>query len=103
MPGRLARRPDRGLVGGPAEGRADLHLLRKTTLQYARAGEDVNRAVAADARLGESVMMTSNVKETDEQSRQASSRTFARVLASRPSWPDAAATRSLGTTTPRGG
>jgi integrase len=65
-------------------GHAHIHVLRKTTLQYARIGEDVNRQVAADARVGESVMMTSYVKETDEQLRQASNRTFARILASLP-------------------
>jgi integrase len=65
-------------------GHAHTHVLRKTTLQYARAGEDVNRQVATDARVGESVMMTSYVKETDEQQRQASNRTFARILASLP-------------------
>jgi hypothetical protein len=41
--------------------------------------------VAIDARLSESVLMTSYVKETDEQLRQASNRTFARILASLPS------------------
>ena len=39
---------------------------------------------AIDARVGESVLMTSYVKETDEQLRQASNRTFARLLASLP-------------------
>jgi len=66
------------------KGHAYTHVLRKTTLQYARVGEDVNRQVAADARVGESVMMTSYVKETDELLRQASNRTFARLLASLP-------------------
>lgn len=61
------------------DGAAYLHMFRKTSLQYARAGEDANRRVAADARLGERVMMTSYVKETDEEMRQKSNRTFERI------------------------
>ena len=57
-------------------------IFRKTTLQYARIGEDANRAVAQDARVGENVMMTSYVKETDEEMRQWSNRTFHRIRAS---------------------
>ena len=49
-------------------------------MQYARAGEDANKRVAADARLGERVMMTSYVKPTDEQMRQKSNRTFERIV-----------------------
>src|SRR5262249_40280123 len=55
-----------------AKGRASTHVFRKTSLQYARAGEDVNRQVAGDAKLGEAVMMTHYVQETDVQMRQAS-------------------------------
>jgi len=65
-------------------GHAYPHVFRKTSLQYARSGEDVNRQVAKDARVSESVMMTNYVKETDEQLRQASNRTFNRLLASLP-------------------
>ena len=65
-------------------GRATIHVFRKTALQYARVGEDVNRQVAADARLSESVMMTNYVRENDEQLRQKSNRTFHRLLASLP-------------------
>jgi integrase len=61
-----------------------LHLFRKTTLQHARRGEDVNRSVARDARLGEQVMLTSYVKETDEERRAGSNRTFARIVAGLP-------------------
>jgi integrase len=68
-----------------ARGHATTHVFRKTSLQYARAGEDVNRQVAADAKLGEAVMMTHYVQETDVQMRQASNRTFHRILASLPS------------------
>src|SRR5262249_54481181 len=64
------------------KGRATPHIFRKTSLQYARKGEDVNRQVAADAKVSESVLMTSYVKETDEEMRQASNRTFHRILAS---------------------
>jgi hypothetical protein len=53
-------------------------------LQYVRSGEDINRQLANDARVSESVMMTSYVKETDEQLRQASNRTYARIVASLP-------------------
>jgi integrase len=66
------------------KGHAYPHVFRKTGLQYARSGEDINRQVAADARVSESVMMTNYVKETDEQLRQASNRTFARLVASLP-------------------
>ena len=47
-------------------------------------GEDANRLVAQDARVGEGVMMTSYVKETDEEMRQKSNRTFHRIRASLP-------------------
>ena len=60
-------------------GQACVHVFRKTTLQYARSGEDVNRRVAEDARLGEGVLMTSYVKETDEQMREKSNRMFRRI------------------------
>ncbi|OAI41509.1 hypothetical protein AYO40_00300 [Planctomycetaceae bacterium SCGC AG-212-D15] len=65
-----------------AKGRAFVHVFRKTTLQHARRGEDINRQVAADARVGESVLMTNYVKETDEEMRQRSNRTFNRIMAS---------------------
>jgi hypothetical protein len=64
------------------KGRATLHVFRKTSLQYARNGEDVNRLVAADARLSEGVMMTNYVKETDEQMRAKSNRMYHRIFAS---------------------
>jgi hypothetical protein len=51
-------------------------------LQYARVGEDVNRQVAGDARLSESVMMVNYVRETDEEMRQRSNRTYRRTVAS---------------------
>lgn len=55
-------------------GKATTHVFRKTSLQYARAGEDVNRQVAADAKLGEAVMMTHYVQASDDQMRHASNR-----------------------------
>ncbi|MGB7286079.1 MAG: hypothetical protein WBC71_04025, partial [Salaquimonas sp.] len=37
-------------------GSANVHDFRKTTLQYARSGEDVNRQVAADAHVSAEVI-----------------------------------------------
>ena len=65
-----------------SRGAAYIHVFRKTTLQYALRGEGMISQVAADARLGAGVMMTSYVKETDEEMRHRSNRTFARILAS---------------------
>ena len=66
------------------KGPAYLHILRKTSLQYARGGEDLNRQVSSDARLGEGVMMTSYGEETDDEMRAKSNRTFRRIAASLP-------------------
>ncbi len=63
-------------------GNAYTHIFRKTTLQYARQGEDINRQVAQDASVTTSVMMTSYVTERDEEFRQRSNRFFARIAAS---------------------
>ena len=60
-------------------GHAHVHVLRKTTMQYALEGENTNREVAADLRVGEAVMNESYVKETDEALRQKSNRTFYRL------------------------
>ena len=68
-----------------AKGHAYVHVFRKTTLQHARRGEDINRQVAADACVSESVMMTNYVQENDEEMRQRSNRTYRRILASLPS------------------
>lgn len=65
-------------------GSACIHVFRKTTLQYARAGEDVNKQVAADARLGERVMMTNYVREEDPELREKSNRTYHRIASSLP-------------------
>jgi integrase len=64
------------------KGRATTHVFRKTSLQYARSGEDLNRSVASDARLSEGVMMTNYVKETDEQMRAKSNRMYRRIIES---------------------
>ena len=66
------------------KGPACIHVFRKTTLQYARAGEDVNKKVAADARLGERVMMTNYVREEDPELREKSNRTYHRIASSLP-------------------
>jgi integrase len=63
---------------------AFVHHFRKTTLQYARRGEDINREVAGDARVSETVLMANYVRETDEEMRQKSNRTFRRIIASLP-------------------
>ena len=60
------------------------HVFRKTALQHARRGEDLNRLVAQDARVGTSVMMRHYVTEQEEELRHASNRTYARIQASLP-------------------
>ena len=64
------------------KGSAFVHIFRKTTLQHARQGEDIARQIAGDAMVSESVLMTNYVKETDEEMRQRSNRTYRRILAS---------------------
>jgi hypothetical protein len=64
------------------KGRASIHVFRKTSLQYARRGEDVNDQVARDARLGTNVMMRNYVKLDDPERRSASNRTFYRIATS---------------------
>jgi len=56
--------------------------FRKTALQHALEGEDVNRQVAADARVGERVMMTSYTTLSDRKLRAMSNRTYRRILLS---------------------
>jgi hypothetical protein len=64
-----------------AKGPATLHVFRKTSLQFARVGEDVNRLVATDAKLTTEVMMSHYVAEGDEQLRQRSNRMYRRLIA----------------------
>jgi integrase len=60
------------------------HIFRKTALQHARRGEDLNRQVAQDAKLNVSVMLGHYVEEQADQFRHSSNRTFQRILASLP-------------------
>lgn len=66
------------------KGKAYLHHFRKTSLQHALEGEDVSRSVAADARLGEGVLVTSYTTLTDRRLRAMSDRTYRRILLSLP-------------------
>ena len=60
------------------------HVFRKTALQHARSGEDLNERVANDAKVSASVMLGHYVTEGDEELRQASNRTYQRIAASLP-------------------
>ena len=60
------------------------HVFRKTALQHARRGEDLNRLVAQDAKVTTSVMMRHYVSEHEEELRHASNRTYGRILGSLP-------------------
>jgi hypothetical protein len=79
---RMRRTKARARSGGNAKGSAFAHIFRKTTLQHARRGEDIARQIASDARVSESVLMTNYVKETAEEARHRSNRTYRRILAS---------------------
>jgi integrase len=65
-------------------GKAYIHVFRKTSLQYARRGEDANHQLAKDARVSERVMMSHYVEEGDPELREASNRMYDRLLASLP-------------------
>jgi hypothetical protein len=65
-----------------ARGKAYVHVFRKTSLQYARRGDDANAQLARDARVGTGVMMSSYVQETDEEMRHSSNRMFVRIQSS---------------------
>ena len=67
---------------GTPNGHASQHVFRKTSLQHARKGEDLNTRVAKDASLTASVMMGNYVDEADEELWNRSNRTFARIVAS---------------------
>ena len=58
---------------------AYVHMFRKTSLQYARAGQDATQSLAKDARVSEGVMMTHYVKEEDLQFRAASNAMYQRL------------------------
>lgn len=61
---------------------ASPHVFRKTNLQFARDGEDLNRKVADDAQVTPRVMTEHYVTESEEAFRNASNRTYGRILAS---------------------
>ena len=61
---------------------ADVHMFRKTSLQYARAGQDAAQSLAKDARVSEGVMMNHYVKEEDLQFRAASNAMYRRLCLS---------------------
>jgi hypothetical protein len=61
---------------------AYVHMFRKTSLQYARAGHDAAQSLAKDARVSEGVMMTSYVKEEDLQFRAGSNAMYQRLCLS---------------------
>jgi len=63
---------------------AFIHTFRKTTLQYARSGEDLNKQVAKDAGVSVEVMMRHYAKESDPEMRERSNRTFTRIANSLP-------------------
>lgn len=65
-------------------GRAYTHVFRKTTMQHARRGEDINVRVAADVGVSESVMLTNYVSESENELRERSNRTYRRIVASLP-------------------
>ena len=66
------------------KGHATQHVFRKTFLQFTRRGDDRNALVAADARVSATVMLRHYVDEEEEELRQKSNRTFARIVAGLP-------------------
>ncbi len=60
------------------------HAFRRTALQAARRGEGRSARVARNVHLSSSVMLDHYADETDEELRQASSRTYYRLLAGFP-------------------
>jgi hypothetical protein len=64
------------------DGDAYVHMFRKTSLQYARAGHDAAQSLAKDAHLSEAVMMSHYVKEEDLQLRAASNAMYQRLCLS---------------------
>ncbi len=71
-------------AGASGRPNAYVHTFRKTGLQHAREGEDINREVAADARLSPSVLTKHYVTQSEDQLRAGSNRTYRRILASLP-------------------
>ncbi len=56
-----------------------VHMLRKTIMQMARAGEDVNLAVAKDASVTKGVMLDHYVSEDDPEMRAKADRMYRRI------------------------
>jgi hypothetical protein len=50
-----------------AKGHATTHLFRKTSLQFVRCDEDINRRIAQDARVSETVLTNHYIQEQDEE------------------------------------
>lgn len=69
---------------GQAGGHVSPHVFRKTSLQYARIGEEATLLVAEDACVSSSVVKKHYIKETDDLLRKRSNRTYQRILAGLP-------------------
>jgi integrase len=63
-------------------GKAYLHVFRKTSLQFAVSSAHVEQSVADDASVSSSVMMASYANIRDEELRHMSNRTFRRIRSS---------------------
>ena len=60
-------------------GESYVHMLRKTIMQMARAGEDVNLAVARDASVTKGVMLDHYVSEEDSEMKAKADRMYRRI------------------------
>lgn len=63
---------------------ATLHMFRKTTMQHAREGADLDTQTARNLRVSLAVFKEHYVKPSDRQLWHGSNRTFANILASLP-------------------
>ncbi len=63
-------------------GKAYLHIFRKTSLQFAVSSAHIEQAVADDVSVSSSVMMASYANIRDEELRHMSNRTFRRIRSS---------------------
>jgi hypothetical protein len=62
-----------------SEGEGTVHMLRKTTMRYARAGQDLNEALASDASVTTAVMLGHYAPDYDPNMRASSNRMFRRI------------------------
>jgi hypothetical protein len=62
-----------------SKGKGTVHMLRKTTMRYARAGQDLNEALARDASVTASVMLGHYAPNEDPNMRASSNRMFRRI------------------------